>query len=661
MDRATRPCMVVFQDGLGERRTGRDSSGAELEILCLRKDLADAPSFEFALRERVDHLASFKHASYSRIRGVERTVDPSQALTVTSERTPGLRLSEFLARASARGLAVDVGSALFMIRQLVSSLALLHETVRDAAHGAVAPERLILTPEGRLVVHDYALGSALEQLLYSRDRYWVDLRVALPRVAGLPRFDQLADVTQAGVVAMALILGRSLEDGEYPGKLADVLGAARAVSPTGESEPLSPGLKQWLERASQLDQRQSFPSAIEARLALDGVLEEGGYDASPGRLQGMLARCLDTAAVGARVGILGLVPARPVVANEPHQSSLVQPSVQAPTSGHEVGRSASPSRDVSLPIPPEPLVAQPLPSRGAAELSGAQETEPEPEGSTAEFPVDGHGRRWRPWLVAAAAVVVVLLGSGATLASRRFLADPAPAGRTGVLALNTDPTGALVSVDGVAHGETPVKLTLSAGAHAIALRGLHGTRTVSVTIAEGEQVAHFIDLPKPVAVAPASVAAVSEPSPAPASVESTAPLGGWVSVAGLFDVELYENGKLLGTSETDRIMVPAGRHEFELVNEALGYRAKRSVQVAPGQTAQITFDSPSGTMALNAFPWAEVWLDGAKIGETPIGNVTVPIGDHDVMFRHPDLGDQEYRVTVTLASPARLSVDLRKK
>jgi hypothetical protein len=39
----------------------------------------------------------------------------------------------------------------------------------------------------------------------------------------------------------------------------------------------------------------------------------------------------------------------------------------------------------------------------------------------------------------------------------------------------------------------------------------------------------------------------------------------------------------------------------------------------------------------------------------------VAVGPHEVIFRHPDLGEQRHAITVTAASPARLSVDLRKK
>ena len=70
---------------------------------------------------------------------------------------------------------------------------------------------------------------------------------------------------------------------------------------------------------------------------------------------------------------------------------------------------------------------------------------------------------------------------------------------------------------------------------------------------------------------------------------------------------------------------------------------------------------PMGSIAINAIPWAEVWVDGDKAGDTPIGNLSVTIGKHEVTFRHPEFGEAHQTVTVTLSGPARLSVDLRKK
>jgi hypothetical protein len=127
------------------------------------------------------------------------------------------------------------------------------------------------------------------------------------------------------------------------------------------------------------------------------------------------------------------------------------------------------------------------------------------------------------------------------------------------------------------------------------------------------------------------------------------------------DVQVFENGRLIGSSDFERIMLPIGRHDLELVNEPLGYRERRAVQIAAGLTSTIRLELPRGSMAINAIPWAEVFVDGARVGETPIGTITVPIGPHEVLFRHPELGERRLSVTVTTREPLKVGVDLRSK
>jgi hypothetical protein len=108
-------------------------------------------------------------------------------------------------------------------------------------------------------------------------------------------------------------------------------------------------------------------------------------------------------------------------------------------------------------------------------------------------------------------------------------------------------------------------------------------------------------------------------------------------------------------------MVAAGRHDVEFSNDALGYRSTQSIQVAPGQVARVKPDWPQGTIAVNATPWATVSIDGQDLGETPVGNTSGPVGTHEVIFRHPQFGEQRITATVTATAPTRLSVDMRKK
>src|SRR4029079_17638329 len=129
--------------------------------------------------------------------------------------------------------------------------------------------------------------------------------------------------------------------------------------------------------------------------------------------------------------------------------------------------------------------------------------------------------------------------------------------------------------------------------------------------------------PSKLDVATTSPAAAS--APADAAVTS-APATGYVSVSAPSDVQLFENGVLLGSSRGGRLALAPGAHQIEMVNETLGYRHSPAGEGKSNETASITLEFPSGTIALNATPWAEVLIDGRSVGETPIGNLPVSVG-----------------------------------
>src|SRR5438045_8029375 len=133
-----------FRDGLGERRRVIQPNGDTIELLCLRRELTAVPSFEFAPRERASRLAAFRHESFARVRSIDRLSEPSAALAVVSAFTRGVRLSQLLTPNEKRPVAIDINAAQRLIRQIVSAVAALHESGRDLAHGAIAPERIVV-------------------------------------------------------------------------------------------------------------------------------------------------------------------------------------------------------------------------------------------------------------------------------------------------------------------------------------------------------------------------------------------------------------------------------------------------------------------------------------------------------------------------------------
>jgi len=222
----------------------------------------------------------------------------------------------------------------------------------------------------------------------------------------------------------------------------------------------------------------------------------------------------------------------------------------------------------------------------------------------------------------------------------QFIEMPPATAVDGQLDVRTDPAGARVSVDGQRRGVSPLTVTgLAPGKHVVLLENDLGSVSEDVTIESGGAASLVVPLRTP----------------------QGAPVSGWISIVVPAEVQVFENDRLLGSSRTDRIMVATGRHDLQFVNEALGYRSTQTIQVGPGQVAKAEPAWPQGTIAINAAPWANVWLDGRDLGETPVGSTQVPIGTHEVVFRHPQLGEQRFTATVTATAPTRLSVDMRKK
>src|SRR5260221_3140857 len=234
-----------------------------------------------------------------------------------------------LDRSDRAHVSLDIDAALCLLRQIVPAVALLHEHAPDMAHGAIAPERIIVTPAARIVIVEHVFGSALERLRYSPEQYWKELRIAAPRSNSAARFDHRSDVLQLGIVALSLILGRGLHDDEYPARLAEVVGSAWAISGRGGLEPLPAGLRQWLSRALQIDARNAFESAIDASEDLDKVLDESDYLAAPATLEAFLERYRTSAEPAPAPEIRpAIVPARPAVRTAAHEEKA--PSLSAP-------------------------------------------------------------------------------------------------------------------------------------------------------------------------------------------------------------------------------------------------------------------------------------------------------------------------------------------
>ena len=60
-------------------------------------------------------------------------------------------------------------------------------------------------------------------------------------------------------------------------------------------------------------------------------------------------------------------------------------------------------------------------------------------------------------------------------------------------------------------------------------------------------------------------------------------------------------------------------------------------------------------------PWASVTIDGTPAGDTPLANLSIPIGTHEIVFSHPQFGTQKQTVVVKADAPARVSATMQKQ
>lgn len=313
---------------------------------------------------------------------------------------------------------------------------------------------------------------------------------------------------------------------------------------------------------------------------------------------------------------------------------------------------------------------------------------------------------------ALATVLVAATAAAGFFAGLRYAAGRLPIPTTAAIHVDSEPAGALVYVDGVERGQTPVDFTVAPGERRLEVVAGTARRTVEFTAAAGGSASHHFEFAGAAAAATEVGAADagtlvvrSEPSGAsvviggkllgvtPLTVTGLAtgvhevlltgasgpvtqriqvqaggtatlvvPMtgrtaSGWLAARAPIELTIIENGSVINTTRSDQTMLPAGRHELEFVSEEFEFRATQTVVIPAGRRLTLDVPVPSGRANFNARPWAEVWLGEQRLGETPLGNVPLPIGRHEIVFRHPQFGERRQTLVVKATTTARAVVD----
>jgi hypothetical protein len=704
-----------LSDGLGDRLLMFDNSAApSLELLRFRRQLAQVPGFETALRDHVHRLRGFRHPAFARVRSVQR-LEPDDDLALISNCTPGKRLSEVLHRAHGPAFAAA------LIRQLAPALVLFQQYDAGVSHGALSPDRIVVSPEGSLTIVEHVIGPAIDTLELQTAQL-ASIGMALPPSAAgaAPRLDVATDWYQLGLVAVSVLIGRPVTASDLP-QLETLLDGQSHV-PALDGSGLSLFMRQWLERALQISGTR-IESGADARAALDELLRKERTGDSR-RIESVRHEQAATSASSLTTGagqldvLTGEVAGgSPAVAEQTRQITsycdsepdpvelfpLEQAPVRPPT------RKPS-TLDVPAPgeVPHRPQAATVLKPEAFAGTKrdlaavGAKR-DPVTEKGTAPHdtpaatrtalhdprvaarpplhdpPVVNRTPAHDPRVVTRTAARDPRVGTRTPAydpraGTRTPLRDPRVATRPPL----QDPPAAAQPYPGGMVRKTIrtsviAALALIAAVEAGVIAGLARALWVAPEPAVVVETAAFgedVQVSSRAATETAPLRLTTAPDLGWVRVTSAAPPGifgaagagghsGTIRISSPIKLKVLEGSRQLGSVPGADLKIPAGRHEIELLNPALGYRLKQSLDIQAGETVSIHIAPPHGWMTIYAVPTAEVSIDGQPVGRTPLGPLPLVPGEHEFTFRHPSGPKDRQRVMVRSEQSSRVIGILR--
>ncbi|MGE5813496.1 MAG: hypothetical protein ACM36C_03330, partial [Acidobacteriota bacterium] len=270
-----------FRDALGERdlRFNRES-GEVHEYLFLRPELA---AYESVLRRRVGRLASLEDPRLVVVEGLEHD-SVTRRVAVISRHASGLRLGEILRTARERELVPDLTVALFVTAELLFA-AHSFQSLSGFPHGAITAERVIVAPDGEVLLADYAYAEAIEAARFTPARLWREFGIAA--WLGEP-FSFAGDVRQCTLVGIALILGRPLGH-EAADRLDALMAEVEEAAMIRGGRLFAEPVITWLRRAVAAGGPDGFQAAEDAARACAALLTERERAGAPAAFLQFLA------------------------------------------------------------------------------------------------------------------------------------------------------------------------------------------------------------------------------------------------------------------------------------------------------------------------------------------------------------------------------------
>lgn len=582
--------------GMAELFLAKSMGEAGFQKTCVIKrvlpHLAESPAFVEMFLDEARLAAKLDHPGIVQIFDLGRQGDD---YFLAMEYLAGEDASAIISRASMRKMDVPMEICAKIISSAAEALQYAHDLTDDdgrplhIVHRDISPSNLFVTYQGSVKLLDFGIARA-ESRAQTTEVGQIKGKASYmspEQAQGLP-VDRRADIWALGVCLHELLTGQRLFGGENRAHTFSLVGRQQILRPSA----LKPGIPEQLDRvvmkALARNLADRYPTAERMRIDLDLFLADRTYVPQTIQLGDFLKALFGAERAEERI-----------------RRATAQVSVSQPGGGTErisekssLGQSAPASART---IPSDrPTLAHP--SQEAARTTG------------------GRARTRR--LVFSTVLLAALIGGGLVLLESQEDSSFPPSQPSSPVELPAThlpaPERATSDVD-AGKPESPVP----------------GKRP-GLSLGNYE-----LRIPEELAPNPST----SPPGRAATRPRRAALAVGFLSVEANVPAQVLVDDNRLGHTPIVRARLSAGSHRLKVENKELGLVRVERFTVSPGEETLSKVRFGKGNLNVKASPWADVWLDGTKLGQTPLAGKEVWEGPHTLRLVGPS-GEKTLRVDI---------------
>lgn len=538
---------------------------------------------------------------------------------IAMECVEGKDVKQILRKLAERRKTLPAEFAVYIAMEAAKGLDYAHKKTTlqgqplNIVHRDVSPSNLLVSYQAEVKVADFGIVKAAN---IAEDTDVGTLKGKFeymsPEQAGGKDLDRRSDIFSLGIILHEMLTGRRLFKSENEMRTLERIKAVDVDPPSATNPQVPARLDNIVMRALARDPDDRYQDARE----MYGELAEFLYPASPDLTQQSFAHFL---------------------------SNLFADEIAAERTRLEEGtRIALAMHESASQVELEPEWEESGGTRGSHPTGAVAP----PAGSKA------------PLLIAAGAVAFALLLAAGFVLSRpapapvvvQEVVEAAPA--TGAVDLRIGPVAARVTIDGTLSGEGVQVAVgdLAPGDHVVLVEADgYAPHEEKVTLAAGDRLRLSVAL-QPVAAQVATSSrrgSTSRGAAAASSVAAQAP-GAETGLVAFHSspsgADVFVDGKLAGRTPFEWDGPSGTKHSVEY--RLAGHDSARFNMTVPGKGVRESYDrtltekaKAEGKLSANVSGgWADIYVDGKKIGTTPIFGFSLPAGSHEVRAKNDSAG-----------------------